>query len=334
MLCAVAQDEQKNVEIIVNNDEPVEVKFNSCQLSYSALRNTGSPITLSIDVKNTNGQDDIILFAHEYSRKELRKHKIRFAKKAYGSTSQRIIICEGLDGDDLLQIEPDGNRTLKVDSIDGDIKRLELPIYLAKYKRHILFKRYNIKNRIKIVSNIKFIEDKTDDEYESIKEMCLELISEIEQIAICPRNSHPVSAEKQKEPYTERIMDLKDEISDIKTANGWRERDPDYQRFKELISLLDNVKFNEKYCGKCGQPISESHKCSFCDMTPKDVLTSLQQTYQKLDIGEISKSEAINEVELMYKAWKGGCPKLKQKMDNDSSNRTKVERYYDSIINY
>ncbi len=331
VLFALAQDEQKSIEITVNSDEPVEMEFKTCDLSYSAFSD-GSSIILTVDVRNTSN-DYIYLFAKELTKKELRKQKIRFDKKAYGSTSRRLLVfCDSLGIDDVIKIGPLENEILTIDNIDKDRKRLELPLYLAKYKRHILCMRYNIKSRIKLISNISFIEEKTDDKYEDIEKRCLELIDEIDHFTVCPRASHPESIEKQKKPYTDRILDLKDEISDIKTANGWRERDEEYQKYKILISQLEDVVFNEKYCGKCGQTASESHRCKFCDMTTQDILNSIDRIYSEYIEGSISRNTAISELEPLHRAWTGGCPKLKQKMDRDDTGRANIERYYNRII--
>ena len=324
----VAQDEQKNVEISVNSSQPVELEFSSCKLSLSAFQYANSQFTLYVDVQNTT-QDHIFLFGRSYSQKELKKRNIRFYKKSYGSTSKTLLLCEGLNEDEILHIEPSGNRVLTIEGISDINKKCELPLYIAKTK----MKKYYIKNRVKILSNIKFSGEKVaDNEFESISKKCQKLIDEIGHLTICPRTTHSISKEKQKEPYTNRILDLKDEISDVKTSHQWRERDEDYQKYKELLIQLDNIKFKEQYCGKCGQ--SSVHQCRYCKMTSKDALSTLQRIYQMLDIGRTNKTSAISSVEPLHKAWVGGCPKLKQKVDNDASTRAKMERYYDSIIHY
>ena len=328
VLFVSAQDVQKSIELVINDNSPVELKFNFCMLSFSAHQTSESYIILDIDVLN-NSQNHILLFGKPFTEKGLKKHKIRFDKKKYGTANRSIALCEGLAGSEILSIMPSGNRTITIDSISGNSKRCEFPLYFTKTKK----KKYYIVSRAKIVVNVQFKDDKSASEYENIEKQCMNLINEIKNVSICPKKNHPVSIDKQKEPYNEKILDLKDVISDIKSSHGWKERDEEYQKYKLLIAQLDNVKFVTKYCGQCGEQ-QPSHKCSYCEMTPRDVLTSLQRTYQLLDNGELNKKDAITKVELIYRAWNGGCPKLKQKRDSDTSNRTKIERYYESIINY
>ena len=107
MLFAVAQDEQRSIDVVVNDSQPVEIDFEACRLSVSAIESGDIGVSLSIDLKN-NTSNYIFLFEHDYTEKALRKEKIRFDKKSYGSTSRRTLACEGVNDDEMLRIEPSG----------------------------------------------------------------------------------------------------------------------------------------------------------------------------------------------------------------------------------
>jgi len=333
LLCAaqslftIAQDEQMNIEVDVNGDQPVRKELNSCTLSLTASRFGNSPVELSIDLEN-NLQYSILLFAHAYTEKDLKKHKIRFDKKSYGSMSRNLLLCDGLDGDNILRVEPSSNRTLKFIASDNDMMLCELPLYFAKSKKN----KHRIVNRVKIRLNVKLIQE--DAEFDSINSSCKELIEEIGKFRVCSRPSHHESVEAQKAPYVNRIKELKEKITDIKVLHNWRDRDADYKKYRDLLMQLDNVEFKEEWCGCKPKVGISTHSCRFCQKTPSEVLTNVQRIYQKLDVDRIKKQAAKTEVEPWHRAWIGGCPNLKKKIDRDSNNRKKIESYYNSIINY
>ena len=96
------------------------------------------------------------------------------------------------------------------------------------------------------------------------------------------------------------------------------------------------MEFKEKYCGQCGktEPASGTHTCNYCNMTPEMVFDKVENTYMKLNNRKINKSQAKNIVQPLYNAMNGRCPVLKRKMNNDSRTREKIERYYQTIIDY
>lgn len=332
MLFAVAQDEQRSVDVKINGREPVVLDFNTCTLAITAQTSRDSEVTLDIDLKNETS-NHIILFEHVYMEKSLKRAKIRFDKKSYGSTSRKIIPCEGLREDDILKVAPGGNSILTIDGIIDNRVRCELPLYIARNKK-ICKKKFVIMSRVKLVLNVNLVaEKKVDDKYDVICRLYETLAQEVRENPICPRASHPSSKESQKEPYIKRINEIKDEISEIKSAHGWNEYSEDYQKYRELINRLDEIVFEEEYCGQCA-PAASTHKCKYCTMSPKDVLKTMASIYVELDGGRISKDEADARIKPLRKAWKGGCSKLKQKMNADATTRRNVDGYYDKIMNF
>lgn len=340
---AYSQDDIKSVELKINDPSPVNVELSTCRLSLTATDYGGSSTTISVDVENTTDANPIFLFGHAFTEKDLKKQNILFDKKSYGSTSRELLICEGLDGDNILRIEPGGNRVLTIENIGENSKKIEIPLYLAKLekKKPIGKEKYSIKQRAKIILNVRLIaEDKTDKTFENIKSKCDELIADIEKNPVCPNKNHPVSRQKQIDDINSRIIDLKDEIFDIKSEHRWKERDEAYKPYKELLATLDNIEIKEATCPKCQRdrksPTRQSaaHSCGYCSKSPTSVLVELQRIYQKLDNRLINKQGAIRAVEGAHRAWTGGCLNLKKKMAEDTVTKGKVEKYYNSIVNY
>lgn len=335
-----AQDDIKNIELRINDNSAVSVDLSSCRLSLSATDYGGQSSTITVNVENTTA-NPIFLFGHAFSEKALKKQRIQFDKKSYGSTSRELLICDGLDGDNILRIEPGGNNVLTIDNIIESSKKIEIPLYFAKLekKKPIGKEKYSIKQRAKIILNVKLIaDDRTDATFENIKSKCDELITEIENNPVCPNKKHPVAKQEQIDKINARIADLKDEIFDIKSEHRWKERDEAYKPYKELIANLDNIEIKEEDCADCRNKkpnrTSVAHNCEYCSTSPTGILIELQRVYQKLDNRLITKTEATEAIESVHRAWTGRCANLKKKMDEDKVTKAKVEKYYNSIVNY
>ena len=335
-----AQDQSKDVTLSVNQQEPVILDLNDYQLSIRA-NDYGNGTEISIDIKN-NPLYHLFLFDRAYTEKELKKMKpsIRFDKKFYGATSRDLLICKALQDDGTMQITPDGNRSLTFKGITGERAQCLLPLYVVKFKKKGFLRKakYLIYQRVKIELNITLqTTPKIDDDYERVSKACEDLIEEIGQLTFCDRKSHKPSYKEQIEPYETKIQDLKDEISDIKSANRWREKSPEYQQYKELIAKLEEIEFKKQYCGSCGikaEPDPRHRHCAYCDKTTKQVWQQLDKTYKKIDNRQQKKSDALSSVNALHKAWTGGCPNLTRRMKEDPTTKANIEDLYNDIVNY
>ena len=346
VLCALfalgmsAQDQSKDVKLTVNGPEiTVPEIFQNYNIRLKALENDDGETKITVDL-GTNDNYYLFLFGHAYTEKDLKKHKpsIRFDKKYYGATSRELIICKGVQDDDIMQVEPSRNRILSFDGIRGSRTQVEIPLYVAKYKKKGFLRKekYLIQQRIKIVLNVELIKAaKSDDDFERVSSATAELIDEIGQVTLCRNKKHKPSLEEQKAPWNDKIQEIKDEISDIKSRNGWRERSQEYQKYKDLIAKLDGIEFKTEICSKCGSVVPPPpHHCDYCNMSAKQVWQNLDRTFKKIDNRETKKSSAIGKVNAMHKAWTGGCPKLTKTLNADPSAKKNIENLYYDIINY
>lgn len=333
VLGAAAQDIEENVEIKVNDSEPVSVETDMCRISLRANRYDNG-IELSAILENNKEEYCLLLFGRSIREKDLKRQKIRFDKKSYGKTDRKIVTCDGIE-DDILEIGIGKERRLEVRHVSDDNCKLNIVLYLAKQKKRkrIIMRR----SQVVLHVTIKDVE-KPDGDYAEINDRCDKLIEEINHATICPGRSHGLSMEEQKNPYLEKIGEIKDEIERIKVKNGWRFNDKEYERYKELISRLDAIDFHEELCQKCkrsnheGRHEGTSHICQYCNSTPESILQQLVSIYQQLDTRKITKDEAKSQARQVYKATK--CPNFKQKMRNGGSTGTKINRYYESINSY
>lgn len=333
-----AQDEQKSINVTVNSNEQVVTEFDLCDVFVMATRSGNSDVSLSIEVMNNNSFD-IFLFGHAFPEKKLKKLKpsIIFDKKSYGTTSKDIITCDGLN-DDVLQIEANNKRTLTMNREKAEIVKCELPLYIAKTKNR---KKYSIMSRVKITLNVKLIMTEPDadvsvsikQKYEGIKQIYEDIMESINKVVICTSDKHNPSADQQKKPYKDKIDSLISEISAIKNKNNLMEEDEIYKPYKELITNLNKVKFKTQTCNKCRRPPIPPHHCNYCEMSYESVYKKMESTYKKLDLGKITKSNAVSSVRSIYNAYNGKCPNLKMAIEK-SGAKTKINKYYQSIINY
>lgn len=341
-IIAVA-DEKKKVEITANQSQPVEVELNSNSKFYvsaTKLVNT-TEVTISVEVENMDDVHPLFIFGHAFTEKDLKSQKpsIRFDKKSYGSTSRDLRICKSVDCDPVVQITSQQKGVFTFSGYVGGITPIELPMYMAKYpqKKNLSKGKYLIMQREIIYLDVEVKDEEKDetDDFDQLNDAYENLISELEEQTFCKNSKHAPSLLEQEQPYKDKIDDLKDAIADIKSANNWREREPKYKQYKELLEKLNAIDFKqyEKDCGGHIQ-IVHSHSCSYDSWTPNQVLSSLVRIYQNLDNGKVKKSSAVESAKALQRAWTNkDCP-LSRKMSNAGNTKSQAEGYYDSIITY
>lgn len=336
-------DEKRKVEITANQSQPVEVELNSNSkfyISATKLVNTNE-VTISVEVENMDDVHPMFIFGHAFTEKDLKRQKpsIRFDKKSYGSTSRDLRICKSIDCDPIAQITSQQKGVFTFSGYVGGITPIELPMYMAKYpKTNNLRKgKYLIMQREIIYLDVEVKDEEKNDtgDFDQLNDAYENLKEDLEGQTFCKNSKHSPSLSEQEKPYRDRIDDLKDAIADIKSANNWREREPKYKKYKELLEKLNDIdlKKYEKDCGGHIQTIHR-HSCSYDSWTPSQVLSSLVRIYQNLDNGKVKKSSAVESAKALQRAWTNkDCP-LYRKMNNAGNTKNQAEGYYDSIISY
>ena len=345
--CVVASaDERKSIDITPNQSAPVELNMGACKLYISASKDSGrEEVRLSVEVENPSETHLLYLFNRSFAEKDLKKQKpsIRFDKKLYNG-SHEIKTCKSEDGEDLILIPQSDKRILLFKGRENSVVSIELPLYITKYKKKgfLSSDKYLILQREIVILEVKV---KNDDEevYKRINDAYEDLMEDLGRQTFCPNKKHDTSLSAQKKPFEDKIDELKDEISEIKSKNNWRERDADYKKYKDLLGKLNDINL-KKYERDCGQhvssnrgsrtrdkistpaPVIQSPKSS---MSADQVLSSMVQIYRQLDNGDIDKSAAARKAKSLKGTWDSGVSS-----SADASTKRKVERYYDSIVNY
>ena len=338
---ASAQDDHKSVELSTNQSEPIEVEFDCCKLFLSTSSfDSKDYVSLSVEVNNTDDYK-ILLFGHAFTEKDLKKQRpsIRFDRTSYGATDKKLELCKSDEGDDILMIEPSSKRTLTFENVNTSGMKLKLPLYIAKYKpkKFLCKEKYLILRRSIITVDVRFqSQPENDDLYSQLEEKYNELMEDLDGKRFCPNRSHKPSLANQEQPFKDRITEMLEEISDLKTEKKWRDRTEAYKPYKELKEKLEGIRFIERDCGihggGGGVPIP-THSCNYCNKSLSSVLNALQSAYRKLDTGA-SPSSVMPEVEALHAAWTNGkCP-LNKRKKGDSSLSGQIDKYYSRIVNF
>lgn len=106
--------------------------------------------------------------------------------------------------------------------------------------------------------------------------------------------------------------------------------DPPHRAYSQLLSELEKVNLNNMTydCGE-HKPKPKVHNCSFCSLSAQDIYQRLDDLYQQLYAGKLTKEQALKTAESLY-----NCYQQNKKRKKDSSYGTKISRFYNSIANY
>lgn len=346
-LCSyVFGDETMNVTIKANEDFPRKIEINeSCRLQVSAARYPDG-VRISVTIENKDEEYPFFIFKRAFTEKDLKKQGIRFDKRSYGPNNRSLITCNSMDGDDAVQIDPAQSGIFMFHGDESNITDVTIPIYIAKYKnkkktKFLILLRNKIRLNVKIEAE-PISED--NDDFDRLQEAYDELIRDLQKQKFCPNSNHGSSLEEQEQPYREKMDEIKYEIGQIKTAHNWSDQDTAYRRYKDLLCRLDKIDWS-KYEVDCGkhrirrptvspQSSSNIHNCAYSAWTVDKVLKQLESLYKRLDQGKISKSVAVEQAKAMQREWSNkSCP-LFNKMNADSSKKSRIVGRYNAIVNY
>ena len=344
-LCAsviVLADEEIGIKITANQNAHEETIINgSGNLSVSATKSSAeNDVRISIMIENKDEEHLFFIFNRAFTESDLKKQNIRFDKISYGSTDRRLRTCNSDDGDDAIQVRPQEKRFLKFLGAESGITSVELPIYIAKYKnskksKFLILQRELIHLNVEVEPE----EQRGDEDFERLSEAYDDLMSDLEEQDFCPNKRHHPSLYDQEKPFKDKINEIKDEIATIKSENNWREKEPKYHKYLELLDKLNDIDFRkyEKDCRKHKVQTNSgtrAHTCRYSSWTADKVLSTLVQIYRNLDNGKTSKGTAVEKAKAMQREWTNkSCP-LYNNMRKATVTKREVEEYYNSIINY
>lgn len=301
-----------------------------------------------VSIENTTTKEAILLFKNSRGEKELKKNKpkIEFAKKYAGSKDERKVHGFTSLNRDFVSIVPQEKVKLSEFVISQNEIKVELPIYLASYNPKQLAKKGadNINYKILCEEIFTFnIEIKgwseNDPVYVSTKNSVEDYIRSVNTAAFCKNKKHRPTLVQQQKPYKDKKDSLIKVIGNIVETNGWMSDTDPYNAYKNLRNLLEKINLNDHTydCGehkgnKDGKGHEEGGKkttCSYCSLNPQQIYHQLDDTYQQLRNGKITKAAASKKARALY-----NCYQRHDRRKKESSYSDKISRFYSRITNY
>lgn len=341
LVCNISQaNEEYNITLEKGEaqDQTIELPFGN--ISFRLVE-YGNYHRVLVSIDNTTMSQALLLFKNSQVEKVLKKNKpkIEFEKTYPGSKGgRRVFGCRELYQAMASIIPQEKLDLFGFDASLTSITKLELPIYLAKYDPKKLIKKgaYGINYKILSEDILTFnIEIKgwseNDTDYVSIKNAVEDYIRSVDKAAFCKNRKHNPALSVQQRPYEEKKDSLINIInSTLQNHSEWLSVDKPHQKYSELLARLNNVNLNE-HTYDCGEHkrVSKQHSCSYCSLSSQQVYHQLDDLYQQLRNGKISKDSAVKKAQGLYTCYQNNGRRKK-----DASYSDKISKFYSRITSY
>lgn len=336
LLCCFATsraNEEYNIVLDNESRNKVIVEEPYGNVTIQLLESKGE-FSVSVSLENTTPSQAVLLFKRHTNESELKREtpKIEFEKTYPGSKGRRSVDgCEELERaiqviipqatGDLFTIPYDASAPLSV----------TLPVYLAKYNPKKLLKKGAYSTDYKILSedilhfNIEAsLWDENNPDYVGAKVEIGKLILSLEEANLCNNSKHKPSLEEQLVPYNNKRDSLLVVIRKLKESNHSKQA---VESYTVLMDSLNNMDFNKyaKDCRKHGDKVG-GHKCNYCNLGAQQIYHQLDDLYQQMRTGKITKAAAQKKARELY-----NCYNANKKRKKDSGFSEKITRFYNRI---
>lgn len=283
----------------------------------------------------------ILIFRRDMDEQSLKRNKpkVKFEKKFPGEKGNRIVhgCPEGYNYYSIITpAETDTIFTIDVSLTSP--KKLIVPFYVAKYKPKDLTKKGENNISYKILEEHIFdfnieVEGWTEEDatYVKTKQTVDSLLASLNGVEFCNNKRHIPSLKVQQKKYQAAKDNLISEITNILENNrDWLSHDEPYIAYNKLLLQLQSVNL-DSYVSDCGKhKIKPTHKgCNFCNLTAQQIYHRLDDIYQQLYSGKISKNNAVNTANALYECYQNHRTRKK-----NSSYGNKISSFYNRITNY
>lgn len=330
---AAYADQAERVELNLDSKPSQTVAFDLGQINISYERKQGTAPLLNVYIENTNPDNyAIIFFSTSLTEKELKKESpsIKFHKNYNGS--KYIDICK----DARMRVNtvvPEEKSIIPFIASFHKTTILEIPYYIAKieYKKNGEIKNLIIQDEEKITLTISVEEwGPTDITYVRTKEAVENFIKRMNEQTFCTNPRHPLSIDQQLAPWLESRDSLLNKVNEQRLK--WAKSQEPYKYYDALILQLDEINWDAHKKSGCTQdkpaPASK-HKCTYCGKDAKGLYQIIDNTYQQLNTGKISAEDAKKTAKAVNE-----CLLKNKNRKKDTQYETKIDNYYQGIMNY
>lgn len=311
--------------------QTVDLGYATVTFHFETVYNNRAQV--KVLVENLTPSQTILLFNGTQDEKMLKKRrpKILFEKTYGGEKGHRFVSgCRDIRNI-FEQIKP--AETVNLFVFDGSVTEttdLLIPFYIAKYvpKRFLRSAKYRILRE----DNIKFILEidgwsELDPTYVSVKRTISDLKASLKNVKFCGNKMHKPSLAEQQSPYQAVKDSMIGVIDSIFRSNPWMSQDLPHQAYTRLKSEVEAVNLDE-YVSDCGKH-KRVHRCGYCSLSTEQIYHRLDDTYQRLHTGRISKDEAVKTARALH-----NCYHQNRRRGRDSFYGGKINDYYERIINF
>ncbi|MCX4285284.1 hypothetical protein [Duncaniella dubosii] len=312
LLCLSSASANKQEIVKLDSDGRREAKVELEGLGYATFRymypdammsNVGI-VSVSIDNLTMSPQLALLVFRHSMDERAIkssvRKPKIRFEKK-FPQRSVRGV--SGIDRPvDFFMPAEDPREALSMTVPFGGSKQFEMTVYVAKYNPGKYHKKglYDVDFKIFEEKIFDFTVElvgwtENDPDYIQTSECVSQYVESLKDVTFCNNKKHRLSLEAQQAPYLTRRDSLIAVITSRMEENNWMSTDAPHVAYSKLIKSLSDVNFDD-HIKDCGKHIIKPprHRCSRCSVeTARELCHELDDTYQLLLAGRLSKDEAV-----------------------------------------
>lgn len=342
-LCFAAMANKELSIKLDSKDRVYSERLGFAYLTFEYLYPNGNNARVRVTVENitSNPPHAVLIFKNDITEQVLKKGKpkIEFEKTYPGKKGTRIVRgCR--DCNQYIDIIPaaETDTVFTIDVPFTSSKSFTLPLYEAKYKAKGLFKKGRNNINYKIMEehiydvHIEVVGWSEDDPtYVETKKTVEAFLASLNGVKFCYNKKHSPSLKEQQRPYREKKDSLIQAIKNIlDTHTEWMSTDVPHRAYFQQLSELEKVNLNNMTydCGN-HKPKPKVHRCSFCSLSAQDVYQRLDDLYQQLYAGKISKDQALKTAKILY-----NCYQQNKKRKKDNSYGRKISRFYNSIANY
>lgn len=332
--------DNKDIEIRLNTNDnttkSIELGFGYMTFQY--VTHEGNEAKVRITLENISSEPHaVLIFKYGLTEQVLKKNKpkIEFEKKFPGGRNKRKVDGCNIGKGHYIIVTPTETDTLfTVDVPFTSYKKIDIPFYIAKYKAKDLKKKgeNNINYKILEKHDYRFtiyVQGWTEEDstYLETKNSVEAYLKSLEDVQFCNNKKHKPSLKVQQQKYVEQKDSLIKVIGDIINVNGWMSDLEPHKAYSRLSAQLREVNLDD-YNQDCGKH-TRSHKCNYCSLSAQDLYHRIDDIYQQLYAGAISKENAVKTAKAIL-----NCYQNNKRRRNDSSYGKKISGFYNRIINY
>lgn len=333
---ARADYQEKRITLDRQDNETQTISLGYANVTVQLLTAYSQEASIRVSMENLTMDEVLFLFKNGQSEAQLKKLKPKFEfSKTYGGDKGKRSIqgCKYL-GESQVKITPAESKDLfTFHASTAKTIEVTLPIYRVVYdpKKFLKSSKYTILREDLLVLKIDVVVwTENDPAYVELKQKVEAFKSRLDFVTFCPNDAHKPSLAQQQAPYKATQDSLANAITQVLDDNrSWMSQDLPHQRYTQLLTTVKSIDL-DRYNHDCGKhKVVRSHSCSYCSLSAAQIYQRLDDTYQRLHAGRITKDAAVSTARGLFT-----CYQKNNKRKKDASYTGKISEYYNRIVNY